>query len=50
MADIVHPRDPSLQLFEAAHGLVFAAIDRRLARRFGARGGERDRGEGLFVG
>src|SRR6266576_2294727 len=40
---------PSLKLFEAANGLVFAAVDPGLARRFGAGGGERDRGEGLSV-
>ena len=50
MADIVNAGDPPLQLFEAAHGLVFAAIDPGLARRVGARGGERDRGEGLSIG
>ena len=45
MADIVHPRDPGIELIEAADGLVFAAIDRRLARGFGAGCGERDRRE-----
>src|SRR6266550_8597642 len=49
MADIVNAGDPPLQLFEAAHGLVFAAIDPGLARGFGARGGERDGGERLSV-
>ena len=41
MAGIVHPRDPGVELGERADGEVLAAVDRRLARGFGARGGER---------
>src|SRR3984893_9453900 len=44
MADIVHPSNPGVELFEAAHGLVLAAIELRLACGFRARGSERDGG------
>jgi hypothetical protein len=50
MTGIVNARDKGVELVEAADGLILAAIDPGLARRLGARGGERDRGEGLGIG
>src|SRR5258708_34689547 len=41
MADIVHPRDPLLEFFEATDGPILAAINLCLTRLFGARGGKR---------
>ena len=43
MALIMHPRDQGIECVEAADGLVFVAIDRKLARGLGARSGERSR-------
>ena len=44
VADIVHPRQPGLELRQGTDRLVLAAIDPRLARFFGARRGEVLRG------
>ena len=45
-ADVIGARDPFLQARQRAHAFVFAAVDLGVARSLGARGGERDRGEG----
>ena len=47
-AGLVRARDPFLQAFQRADGLVFGAVDLGGARGLAARGGKRDGGEGAI--